>query len=210
MNNCWSIYSSFIVALVLCGQALSQPPPVSPFLSGGTASDPGEFSLIPPIDPKQHLNPIWLYVDTKADEIEETGRFTHAVHRMDTASELKLSELIVEYGEKFYDHEIDLRIKRMCEAYETGLQSMDPLQSATIALRNLETGEQLRARRSAVADQFLDAVIVQMGASYADMVAEEAKFQADTLAAYSIETTRDWIETHDLDRVGYMKNACGF
>jgi len=148
-------------------------------------------------------------VDTKADEIEATGVFTHVLHQLDNAAESQLAQLIVEYADKFYDHDINLCIQRMCTAYETGLQTMDPERSATLALQHLETGEQLRARRSAIADQFIAAVAVDIGATYAEMVVSEAELGADKVAAYSITTTRDWLEAHDLNKIGYMKNACG-
>jgi hypothetical protein len=209
MNTRWLILAILWGAFTLPQQAVSQNPPLSPFLSGSTTADPNRFSSTSPADSDLHLNHIWLYVDTKADEIEATGVFTHVLHQLDNAAESQLAQLIVEYADKFYDHDINLRIQRMCTAYETGLQTMDPERSATLALQHLETGEQLRARRSAIADQFVAAVAVDIGATYAEMVVSEAELQANTVAAYSIATTRDWIEAHDLNKIGYMKNACG-
>lgn len=181
----------------------------SPFENpGGSESDPGNYDLTDSTDQKADLNPVWLYVTTKADEISELGRLTHVELRVDAAVERRLSALITEYADQFYDHDIDRRIQRMCQSYEVGLRGMSAEESASIALQHLETGDELRARRKAVGDRFLQAVGSAFGNQIAEEVIREADAQASFVATYSIETTRDWIELHDLDKVGYMKNAC--
>lgn len=210
MNILPGASAALLLGLIVTGSAYSQDYGTSPFLTpGGSEADPSDFDLTVAEDPKADLNPVWLYVTTKAEEIHESGELTHRYLQLDTQTESRLTALIIEYNDRFFDHDTDLRIQRMCQSYEEGLDTMSAEESASTALRHMETGDELRARRRAVSDGFLAAVESGIGATYAAALIREADTQASYVSTYSVSTTRDWIESHNLDKVGYMRNACG-
>ena len=153
------------------------------------------------------LDAEWIYLRDIADEFKNTASIDRLRATADSEAIAAIGQLAVSYIQR-YNADSDIRRSRMCADYTKRLEAQAAEDAVESAIQNLETTDQLVARRQELGELFLKAVFDSHGVNVMNEVLSQAHAQRSLVSSHWVRTTRDMIETIGADKVAYIENSC--
>jgi len=153
------------------------------------------------------INAEWIYLRDIAQEYTDTASIARLSEISDTATISAIGKVASNYIQRYNDDSL-ARKSRMCREYATRLESQGAHEAAEIAFSNLETTDELIARRKALGESFLETVFNTYGSDVMDELINQANKLGSQVDSYMVSTTRDMMESIGADKITYIERSC--